>query len=58
MMDVDGDEIPSLVGPEDVASKAQLEDAPITRLQDTSLSKVPLTIVTGWSTTTPRMVST
>lgn len=48
-MDVDDEEIPALVGVDNAAFEAQIADAPTAQLQDLSLTRVPLTIITGSS---------
>lgn len=48
-MDIDDEEIPNLVGVGNTADEAQVGDASTAQLQDLSLVKVPLTIVTGSS---------
>ena len=55
MMEVDEEEVPSLVDLADGASTAQSDSSPAAQLQDLSLSKVPLTIVTGWLIARPSL---
>ncbi len=48
-MELDNEDIPTLVGVDNAPDKAHVEDAPAAQLQDLSLTKVPLTIITGLS---------
>ncbi len=47
MMDLDDDEAPSLINVADEAVESCSLSTPTVQLQELSLSKVPLTIVTG-----------
>lgn len=48
-MELDEDEVPTLVDVDDPTTKAEIVDASTAQMQDLSMAKVPLTLVTGSS---------
>ena len=48
-MEFDDEEVPSLIDINNAALEARFVDDPTAQLQDISLSKVPLTLITGMS---------